>query len=133
MAENKTNPTDISVEEFLTSVGEERRREAQVLITMMQEASGEAPVMWGPSMIGFGSYHYRYSSGREGDALKIGFSPRKATIALYGLVQYDEVEKNNELLELLGKHKRGKGCLYLTRLSDANIAVLKQMIQNGYH
>ena len=128
----KTKPTDVSVDAFIDAVAEPRRSEARRVMAIMRVVTGVEPVMWGSSMIGFGSYHYKYASGREGDMLKVGFSPRKPALVLYGLVFYDENEPNNKLLEKLGPHSRGKGCLYIKKLSDADESVLRTMIKNSY-
>ena len=126
MAELKTKPTDASVGEFLSSVADENRRaDCLVLLTMMQSASGAAPRMWGTSMVGFGQYHYRYASGREGDWFLVGFSPRKNDLTLYimaGFEQYDA------LLSRLGKFKLGKSCLYIKWLADVDWGVLQELI-----
>jgi hypothetical protein len=123
MEENKTKPTKLSVAAFIDVVADPARRaDARVLIKLMQNASGEKPQMWGPSIIGFGSYHYRYESGREGDMPVIGFSPRKAATVLYG------VAGAKALLPKLGKHTTGKGCLYIKKLADVDQAVLQEMV-----
>lgn len=132
-SENKTKPTDVSVDAFIAGVAEPRQGEARKLLAIMRDITGEEPVMWGPSMIGFGSYHYTYASGREGDMLKIGFSPRKPALVLYGLVHYEENEVNSKLLGSLGPHDRGKGCLYIKNLHAVDEATLRQMIINAYH
>ena len=133
MTENKTKPTDVSVDEFIDTAAEPRRSEARRVVAIMREVTGVEPVMWGPSMIGFGSYHYKYESGREGDMLKVGFSPRKAALVLYGLVYYDEHEQDNDkLLEKLGPHTRGKGCVYVKKLADIDESILRMMIRNAY-
>jgi len=122
MADNKTKPTKISVAEFIDSLTDQgRRSDAKALVKLMQKASGEKPKMWGPSIIGFGSHHYVYDSGREGDMPLIAFSPRKAATVLYGLSDAEA------LLPKLGKHTRGKGCVYIKKLSDVDEDVLKTM------
>ena len=122
---NKTVPTTVSPAKFLDSVENDRRRaDGRELMQMMQKASGERPVMWGPSIIGFGKYHYRYESGREGDIMIVGFSPRKSSLVLY-LGSSPEAEK---LMTKLGKHKRGKGCLYINKLDDIDRDVLGNLI-----
>jgi hypothetical protein len=126
MAENKTKPTKVSVAEFVGALTDQTRRaDAKALVRLMQSASGEKPKMWGPSIIGFGSYHYRYDSGREGDMPLIGFSPRKAATVLYGVAGSSE---SNPLLAKLGKHTTGKGCLYIKKLADVDVRVLEDMI-----
>lgn len=126
---NKTQPTKESVKQFLLAIEDEQKRKDCIAIAeMMQAVTGEKPVMWN-GMIGFGSYHYKYESGREGDCFRIGFSPRKANISLYGL---SGPEENQTLFSKLGKHKTGKGCLYINKLDDVNAEVLKQLMLNGY-
>jgi hypothetical protein len=126
MTENKTKPTTTSVTEFLDAgTDEERRADAKALARLMQKVTGYEPVMWGPSIIGFGSYHYAYESGREGDMLIVGFSPRKAANVLYGLIGFDGAEA---VLAKLGKHTSGKGCLYIKKLADVNMNVLETLI-----
>lgn len=123
--DNSTVPTTVTVDSFLATVDENKRSDAETLIALMQEISGEEPVMWGPSIIGFGSYHYRYASGREGDAARIGFSPRKAQHSLYLTCNAEEFAAD---LAQLGPHKTGKGCIYIKRLSDIDLTVLRGMI-----
>lgn len=126
MAENKTKPTNLSVAAFVGALTDQAMRaDARALIKLMQSASGEKPKMWGPSIIGFGCYHYRYDSGREGDAPLIGFSPRKAATVLYGLTG---PSASKALLAKLGKHTTGKGCLYIKKLADVDQRVLEEMI-----
>lgn len=130
MAENKTRATGASVDEFLASVEHPvRRRDGQRLLELMTEITGQKPEMWGPTIVGFGRYHYKYESGREGDAAAVGFSPRKASLSLYGLTYGPEAE---ELLSRLGKHKTGAGCLYINKLADVDEAVLAGLIRQGY-
>jgi len=123
MAENKTKPTQLSVTAFINAITDPARRvDAKTLVKMMQEASGEKPRMWGPSIIGFGSYHYKYESGREGDMPIVAFSSRKAATVLYG------VAGARELLPKLGKYTTGKGCLYIKNLADVDQKVLQTMV-----
>ena len=130
MAENKTQPTSMSVDEFLSSVEHPgRRADGLELRRMMQEITGEEGVMWGPTIVGFGSYHYKYESGREGESAAVGFSPRKANLALYGLTYGPDADR---LLPELGKHKTGAACLYINRLEDVDREVLAEMIRTGY-
>lgn len=120
---NKTVETDTAVEDFLAGVApEERQADGRAVATLMAQLSGEPARMWGPSIIGFGRYHYRYESGREGESCRIGFSPRKAELVFYmhGLEDAD--------FETLGKYRRGKGCLYVKRLSGIDMAVLERLI-----
>jgi hypothetical protein len=130
MAENKTQVTGASVDEFLAAVEHPvRHRDGLRLLEMMKEITGEEPEMWGPTIVGFGQYHYRYGSGREGDAAAVGFSPRKSSLSLYGLAYGPEAA---ELLARLGKHKTGAGCLYVNKLEDVDAAVLAELIRAGY-
>lgn len=127
MAENKTQPTRQSVDEFLKAVeDDQRRQDCYALVEMMRDVTGEESKMWGPSIVGFGSYHYKYASGQEGDWLEVGFSPRKRDLSLYlmgGLVS------QKELLDKLGKHQTGKSCLYVNKLTDVDQAVLRALIE----
>ena len=125
----KTRPTQRSVAEFIDSVADPVRREdARAIDAMMRRVTGEEPRMWGPSIVGYGEYHYRYASGHEGDAPRLGFSPRKAEQVLYVLA-YDEGDHSEEeaLLARLGKYRRGKTCLYVRRLDAVDPAVLEQL------
>jgi hypothetical protein len=125
---NKTVPTQISFSQYLETLADERRRdEARQLATLMSELSGEKPVMWGPSIVGFGSYHYRYESGRSGDMCRIGFSPRMPDFVIYICGGFD---RHEDALARLGKHRVGKSCLYLKRLSDAEPTVLREILTN---
>ena len=126
MAENKTKPTEISVSAFVSTIADESRRaDAKALVKLMQGATGEKPKMWGTAIIGFGSYHYIYDSGREGDMPLVGFSPRKAATVLYlGL----GAGGSEALLAKLGKHTTGKGCLYIKKLADVDRKVLDSLI-----
>lgn len=129
-AETKTKATPVPVEQFLAGVADERKREeARVLIKLMSAVSGEPPVMWGPSIIGFGHYHYKYESGREGDICAIGFSPRKDALTLYVV---DDSAQCSALLAQLGPHKTGKCCLYVKRLADVDMAVLEELVRRAY-
>jgi hypothetical protein len=129
MAENKTKATKLSVSAFVDALTDPARRaDAKALISLMESAAGEKPKMWGPSIIGFGSYHYTYDSGRQGDAPLIGFSPRKAATVLYNAIAFSGSEA---LLAKLGKHTTGKGCLYIKKLADVDQKVLKTMIQKS--
>jgi hypothetical protein len=122
MADNKTKPTKISVSAFIDAITDEgRRADAKALVKLMQKAAGEKPKMWGPSIVGFGSHYYVYDSGREGDMPLIAFSPRKTATVLYGLSDAEA------LLPKLGKHTRGKGCIYIKKLADVDQKVLEAM------
>ena len=126
MADSKTKPTTVSVAEFIDELTDETKRaDARVLVKMMQSATVEKPKMWGPSIIGFGSYHYKYESGREGDSPLAGFSPRKGATVLYGLTGFAGSEA---LLAKLGKHTTGKGCLYIKKLADVDRKVLLALV-----
>ncbi|XBQ16326.1 MAG: DUF1801 domain-containing protein [Oceanicaulis sp.] len=129
MAENKTKPTAVPVEEFLDSVEPDaKREEAKALDALFRKVTGWAPVMWGPSMIGYGQYHYRYESGREGDFLATGFSPRKARHSIYILPGYSDY---SDILARLGRHDHGKSCLYVKKLADIDLDVLAELIEAG--
>ena len=134
MAQNKTRPTSQSVQSFIDAIENERKRADSIaLVQIMREISDEEPRMWGESMIGFGSYHYQYASGHQGDSFQIGFAPRKAAITLYlmGMYMYSDDPERDHLLDRLGKHKLGKGCLYINKLADVDIDVLKTIIQRA--
>ena len=127
MAEAKTKPTDQSVTDFLNKIPEpERRADCFAVAKIMEEITGKKPKMWGPSIVGFGSYHYKYASGREGDWPVAGFSPRKKDLTVYLTMGF---EKHRELMEKLGKHSTSKSCLYLKRLSDIHLPTLKKLIK----
>lgn len=129
MAELKTKQNNQSVTRFLNSLPDkQKRQDCLALIKLMQQATKAEPKMWGSSIIGFGSYHYKYASGHEGDTCLIGFSPRKQNLTLYLL---GGLEQHAELLEKLGKHKTGKGCLYINRLEDIHLPTLKKLIQHS--
>lgn len=129
MSELKTVPTEASVERFLDAVEDPARRaDSRALLELMSRVTGEPPRMWGASMVGFGTYHYRYASGREGDWFLTGFAPRKNDLTLYvmaGFTAYDD------LMSRLGKHRTGKSCLYLKRLSDVSADVLEELIRES--
>ena len=130
MAENKTRKTGASVEEFLSSVENKRRREdGRTLLTMMRDITGLEPEMWGPSIIGFGDYHYKYESGREGDMFLTGFSPRKQSLSLYVM---DGFDGRDEILNRLGKHRKSVSCLYINKLADVDMDVLRELIQQSF-
>ena len=126
MAELKTKETDASVQAYLDAIeNETRRQDCQGLIEIMQRVTGKEPRMWGSSIVGFGSYHYKYASGHEGDSCLVGFASRKGDISLYLSSGFDSRER---LLAELGKHKSGKGCLYIRRLSDIQVPVLEKLV-----
>lgn len=129
MAELKTQPTDSSITDFLDSVEDEQKRaDAYAIMELMREVTGETPQMWGDSIVGFGSYHYVYESGREGDWFLVGFSPRKRNLTLYIMSGFDEYDG---LLDRLGKHSTGKSCLYVKRLSDVDEDALRELVQKS--
>jgi hypothetical protein len=126
MADSKTKPTKVSVTAFIDALPDEgKRTDAKALVRLMQTATGEEPKMWGPSIIGFGTYHYTYESGREGDMPLAGFSPRKPALVLYNSMAFTGAE---ELLTKLGKHTTGKGCLYIKKLADVDQKVLNELV-----
>lgn len=129
MAELKTQKNDGSVEAFLNSVENERKRsDSFEILRLMAEVTGEEAMMWGTSIVGFGSYHYKYASGREGDFFVTGFSPRKQNLTLYIMGGFDDYEA---LLAQLGKHKIGKACLYINKLADVDMAVLRELVRRS--
>lgn len=129
MAELKTQPHAGDVDAFLNAIEDERRREdARAIRRLMADVTGEKAHMWGSSIVGFGRYHYRYASGREGDWFKVGFSPRKQNLALYLMSGFDGY---GDLLEGLGKHTTGKACLYVKRLDDIDTDVLARLIEKS--
>src|SRR6185369_13006523 len=129
MAEQKTKPTNESVEDFLNRIPDaERRADCFAVAKIMEAITGERPVMWGPSIVGFGTYHYKYASGREGDWPVTGFSPRKKDPTLYIMMGF---EKHADLMKQLGKYSNAKSCLYIKRLSDIHVPTLKKLIKSS--
>ena len=129
MAELKTRPNDGSVDEFLNGIDDDRKREdCLTLVGIMSEATGAEPRMWGDSIVGFGTYHYKYASGREGDWMQVGFSPRKQNLTLYIMSGFGRYE---ELMKSLGKHSTGKSCLYIKKLEDVDMATLKKLVKES--
>ena len=130
LAEIKTKPTSVSVEDFINTItDEQKRKDSFVILEMMKKASSEEPKMWGSSIIGFGLKRYKSpTSGREVDWLKIGFSPRKANLSIYLTM---DIKKFSDTLNRLGKHKTGVGCLYINKLEDVDTAVLQELIEAG--
>ena len=129
MAETKTKPTDVDVDVFLDDIQHPvRNADGKTLRALMERVTGEPATMWGPTIVGFGRYHYRYASGHEGDACRVGFSPRSANLVLYvgGFPEYDA------LLARLGKHKRSKACLYVNKLADVDSEVLEEIVRLTY-
>lgn len=128
-ADNKTQANDADVRAFLDAVDHPvRRADAMVLDDMFRRVTGWTPKMWGPTMVGYGSYHYVYDSGREGDCLATGFSPRKANLSLYIMPGYQDF---GHILDRLGKHKKGKACLYINKLADVDLTVVEEIIRAG--
>ena len=129
MAELKTKPTTKSVDDFIDSVTPEwKRDDTRILLSLMKKVTGEQPIMWGDSIIGFGSYHYKYKSGQEGDWFLAGFSPRKQSMTVYIMGGFKGAEA---ILEKLGKHKKSVGCLYFKRLDDIEIELLEDLIEKS--
>lgn len=128
--QQKTRPTGESVLAFLNGVEPaSRRAQGLELLEMFRAETGAEPVLWGPTIVGFGHLRYTYATGRSGEMARVGFSPRKAALTLYGLTLYGS---NADLLERLGKHRVGKGCLYLNRLEDVDLGVLRELIRRGW-
>jgi Domain of unknown function (DU1801) len=126
MAEAKTKPTTASVKAYLDAIeNDERRKDCKTLVTMMKRVTGCAPKMWGTSIVGFGTYHYKYASGHEGDSCLVGFAPRASAISVY---LYPGEKGTAALFKALGPHKFGKACLYLKRLADIQLPVLEQLV-----
>ena len=130
MAENKTKPTTKSVTDFINAVPvATRKKDGFIILEMLEKITGEEPTMWGPSIIGFGSYHYKYESGREGDAPLLGFSPRKQNLVLYVLNNF---EGQDALLQKLGKHKTGRICLYINKLADVDMEIFEEILKSAW-
>ena len=128
-AEQKIRPTKVSVDAFLENIADEgRRKDCNALVKLMKRVTGAKPVMWGPSIVGFGSYHYKYDSGHEGDSCVVGFSPRKTDLTLY---LSSELPGREALLKKLGKHKSGRACVYVKRLADVDLDVLEELIRRS--
>jgi hypothetical protein len=131
VAELKTRPTDDDVVAYLESIEDEQRREdCFSLLELMRRVTGAGPVLWAGGIVGFGDYHFRYSSGREGDWFEAGFASRKASIAVYVM---PGLEAHGEILERLGKHKTGVGCVYIKRLADVDTDVLEELLSSAVH
>ena len=129
MSTLKTQPTKASVTKFINAIEDEtRRRDCKTLLKLMKDLTGHKPVMWGDSLIGFGTYHYKYASGREGDWPRTGFSPRKQNLTVYIMPGFS---KYGSLLEKLGKHKTSVSCLYIKRLDDVHMPTLKKLIERS--
>lgn len=126
MAENKTKATKASVDKFIKSIKDAKvKRDCERIISIMKAITNQEPQMWGPSIVGFGTYHYKYESGREGDFFLTGFSPRKQNLTLYIIAGFNKYE---DLMKKLGKYKTGRSCLYIKSLDDINLTVLKKII-----
>lgn len=129
MAELKTQPNDQDVEAFLNGIDDEKKRRASfTVMEIMAKATGDAPRMWGDSIVGFGTYRYKYASGREGEWFLTGFSPRKRNLTLYIMSGFDEYDA---LLGNLGKHKTGKSCLYINKIKDVDLDVLRDLVERS--
>jgi len=129
MAELKTKPNDASIEAFLNCVKpEKKRQDSFAILELMREVTGEEPQMWGSSIIGFGSYHYKYASGREADWMLVGFAPRKQALTLYIMSGFDGYD---DLMENLGKHTTGKSCLYIKKLDDVDLDTLRELVRQS--
>lgn len=129
MTENKTQATTASVDDYIAAIADElKRKDTQTLLDLLKKITGDTPVLWGDGIIGFGSYHYQYESGREGDMPLIGFSPRKREFAIYIMSGFEQLQAH---LNKLGKHKAGKSCLYIKRLSDININALSELMKES--
>lgn len=129
MAENKTRKTTASVAAFIEGIADEsRRKDCKTVLKLMKGATGATPKMWGPSIVGFGDWHYKYASGREGDWFLAGFSPRKDSLSLYIIPNLDAHARH---LKKLGKYTTGKSCLYIKRLAEVDQAVLKRLVEDG--
>lgn len=130
MTENKTTATSIDPKDYIASVEHDvRRSDAETLLKVFAEVTGLEPRMWGPSIIGYGRYHYKYESGREGDFLMTGFSPRKANMVMYIMPGYSD---HSAILSRIGKYKIGKSCLYINKLADVDLDVLKELVAAGF-
>lgn len=129
-AENKTKATAASVTAFINAVeNETRRKDAKTALALFKKVTGQKPKMWGPSIIGFGEYHYKYESGREGDMLNVGFSPRKANMVMYVMGCIGE---DDPLMAKLGKYKTGRACLYVNKFDDIDLKILEKLIAKSY-
>jgi len=129
MSDLKTVKNDASVDKFIDGVADDKRREdSRKVLELMERVTGEAPKMWGPSIVGFGTYRYKYATGREGDWMKTGFSPRKQNLTVYIMDGFDKYE---DLMAKLGKYKTGKSCLYINKLEDIDFKVLERLIKQS--
>ena len=128
MSEAKIKKTAKSVDRFIEGVDPKRQEDCRIILEMMRDITGEEPAIWGTSIIGFGSYHYRYASGHEGDSFLTGYSPRKQALTIYIMTGFSQYQA---LLDKLGRHKTGKSCLYLKKLADVDLSILKNLIQES--
>ncbi|GMQ81868.1 MAG: hypothetical protein BMS9Abin05_1305 [Rhodothermia bacterium] len=129
MSDLKTKPTDSSVDDFLSGVhDEEKRADCFAILELMKKVTGDQPRMWGASMVGFGSYHYKYDSGREGDWFITGFAPRKKELSVYIMSGF---KRCDDLMQKLGKYRTGKSCLYLKRLRDVDVGILRELVEQS--
>lgn len=129
MAELKTKINEESVKKFLENIEDDKKRaDSYVILNLMKEVTGEEPKMWGKSIVGFGTYHYKYKSGREGDWFKAGFSPRKSALTLYIMSGFEDYE---DLMAELGKYKTGKSCLYIKKIEDIDLKVLEKLVEKS--
>jgi hypothetical protein len=128
-SENKTQPTDHSISDFIASLPDKQREDTKTLAGIMQDISGETPILWGSRIVGFGTYHYKSKSGREGDWMKIGFAPGTGKFSLY--LTFDATDLTNKVKDL-GKYKTGKGCVYINKLADIDLEKLKELIKVAY-
>lgn len=132
MSDNKTTASEAKVSDYIAGLPQARRQEAEELVKIMHQATGAPAVMWGTAIVGFGTHHYKYETGREGDICAVGFSVRKAALTLYGVIHYQEITQNEPLLPQLGTHKLGKGCLYIAKLKDIDAKILEKMVARAY-
>jgi hypothetical protein len=131
MAENKTKLNELSVTAFIDAIpDEQKRQDSLAILALLRRLTGEEPRMWGEAIVGFGSYHYKYESGREGDSPRQAFSPRKQNLTIYGMAGLAD---HPDLAAKLGKYKTGKGCLYINKLADVDLAVLEELIRRMVH
>ena len=129
-AKNKTTKNEGDVKAFLEGLEDEKRKEDSIMaLDLMSDITKEEPKMWGGSIVGFGDYHYKYESGREGDFFKVGFSPRKQNLTLYIMPGFERFE---ELMAQLGKYKTGKSCLYIKKIEDVDLDILKELVTESY-
>ena len=130
MADIKTKVNDASVDSFIDSIADEiRKRDSRILLELMKQVTNDIPKMWGTNIVGFGTYHYKYASGREGDFMRVGFSPRKQSLTLYIMPGFEEYQ---DLLSQLGRHSTGKSCLYIKNLEDVDLEIVRKLVKISY-